>query len=68
MNISYEEFVTSIKNALIQKYGLSQDKAEKMIEMSPLKNLFEQDAEIVSHTSCERWAKDICAFWLKNNN
>lgn len=54
MNILCEKFVKSIKNALIQNYGLNQDKAEKIIEMSPLKNLFEQDAKIVSHTSCER--------------
>ena len=65
MDTLYEKAVAGIEIILKHRYKMTVADAKNAIAVSPLKELFNQDAEMAAHTSNETWARDIYEFWNK---
>ena len=63
MAASFQSAAKYIKGILTRNYKMSAADAEAAISASPLKNIFEQDAEMASHTSNEAWARNVYKYW-----
>ena len=59
----YDNAVEGIKIILKHRYKMSAVDADTAIAISPLKRLFEQNAEIAAHTSNETWARYVHEYW-----
>lgn len=68
MNGLYSRATVGIEIILKHRYKMKASDAKNAIAMSPLKELFNTDAEMAAHTSNETWAKDIYEFWKRKNN
>ena len=67
MDALYEKAVAGIEIILRHRYKMTVADARKAIAVSPLKELFAQDAEMAAHTSNETWARDVYEFWNKKH-
>ena len=63
MDILYNKAVAGIEIILKHRYRMKVSDAKSAIAMSPLKELFEQNAEMAAHTSNETLAREIYEFW-----
>lgn len=63
----YETTAKWVAVILEKDYHLSASEARQAIEESPLKFMFEKDAEMAAHTSNESWAKDVFNYWSKKH-
>ena len=68
MDILYNKAVAGIEIILKHRYKMKVSDAKSAIAMSPLKELFKQNAEMAAHTSNETWAREIYEFWKRNLN
>lgn len=66
MDMLYNKAVAGIEIILKHRYKMKVSDAKNAIAMSPLKELFEKDAEMAAHTSNETWAREIYKFWERN--
>lgn len=65
MNELYEKASAGIEIILKHRYKMTVADAKDAISISPLKELFEKNAEMAAHTSNETWARDIYEYWNK---
>lgn len=65
VNELYEKAVAGIEIILKRRYKMTVADAKNAIAISPLKDLFKEDAEMAAHTSNESWAREIYEFWNK---
>lgn len=68
MNMLYDKANNGIKIILKHRYKMKASDAKNAIDISPLKELFDKDAEMAAHTSNETWAREVYEFWEKKNN
>ena len=68
MDTLYNQAVAGIEIILRNRYKMKVSDARNAIAVSPLKDVFSQDAEMAAHTSNETWARDIYEFWKKRNH
>lgn len=65
--LNYKTVENNIKFILKIEYDMSDEEIENAINSFSLETLFEENPEIITHTSNERWAEKIYIYW-KNNS
>ncbi len=63
MSADYESIIKSIKLVLRKRYKLTSAQADEAVSESPLKSIFDMDADMAAHTSNEAWAKEVYQYW-----
>lgn len=63
MDSLYDKAAAGIEIILKHRYKMTVADAKAAIATSPLKELFNQNAEMAAHTSNEAWARDIYTLW-----
>lgn len=60
----YSIAAKNVRLVLQMKYGLSGADAERAVDSSPLKSIFDEYGEMAAHISSESWAADVYKFWM----
>lgn len=68
MSSLYESTRENIELILKKRYKMTVRDAKEAIAISPLKSVFDENAEMAAHTSNEEWARRINDYWKKNSN